>query len=130
MHELSIAQGILEIVKNALPAGEAQYVKAVKVKVGRMSGVVSDSLQFCLEAIVNGTPLQRATLQIESIPFILDCKVCNNRFESEFGFVVCPSCGEANDGWHARPHPDTVQECTYCDTKFKVSADAELRIDQ
>jgi NAD-dependent SIR2 family protein deacetylase len=42
-------------------------------------------------------------------------------------YVRCPACEEANDGWHVRPHPDTVQECDHCGAKYKVAADAELK---
>ena len=93
MHELSIAQNILEIVSINLPSEEARSVKSVKVRIGRMAGIVSDSLQFCFEAIATGTAFQGATLHIESVPFVLDCAVCGKRFESESGLVVCPSCG-------------------------------------
>ena len=96
MHELSIAQRVLEIVNDSLPAGEARSVASVNIKMGRMSGVVADSLAFCFEAIIHGTPLQGAILNIESVPFMLKCRTCNNCFESELGLVLCPSCGDAH----------------------------------
>lgn len=96
MHELSIAQSILEIVNANLPAHEAHHVASVNVKVGEMSGVVPESLKFCFEAIIQGTPLQGAELSIEAVPFVLECNSCRNCFESKLGSTVCPSCGSAD----------------------------------
>lgn len=93
MHELSIAQNILEIVLANLPAGEDHSVKSVKLKVGEQSGVVADSLEFCFTAITQGTPLEGAELDIVRVPFVLKCKKCDESFQSEAGIVLCPSCG-------------------------------------
>ena len=92
MHELSIAQNILEIVLAHLPAHESHSVKSVKLKVGQQSGVVPDSLDFCFGVAVQGTPLEGVALDIERVPFILNCRACGSSFRSESGIVVCPSC--------------------------------------
>ena len=51
MHELSIAQSIVEIVQQYVPNGETRPVKSVNLKVGEMAGVVPESLDFCFGAI-------------------------------------------------------------------------------
>jgi hydrogenase nickel incorporation protein HypA/HybF len=66
MHELSIAQNIVEIVKQHLPPGQIQSVKSVKMKVGHQAGIVPESLEFCFEAVAEGTVIQGATLEIEN----------------------------------------------------------------
>ncbi|HCV43819.1 MAG TPA: hydrogenase maturation nickel metallochaperone HypA [Bacteroidetes bacterium] len=93
MHELSIAQSIVDIVQANLPASGANLVKSVKIKIGQLSGVVPDSLDFCFGAITHGTSLQGATLDMEKVPFILKCRTCTTSFESEAGIVLCPKCG-------------------------------------
>lgn len=93
MHELSIAQNILEIVLANLPATERDSVKSIKLKVGQQSGVVPDSLDFCFGVIAQGTPLEGAALDIERVPFVLKCKPCGSSFQSESGIVLCPLCG-------------------------------------
>jgi hydrogenase nickel incorporation protein HypA/HybF len=93
MHELSIAQGIVEIVQANLPVADAISVKSVKIRIGRLSGVVPDSLEFCFTAITQETSLQGAALDIEHVPFILKCRSCDMSFESEEGIVLCPACG-------------------------------------
>ena len=96
MHELSLAQSIVEIVRQYVPHEKGGTVKSVKLKVGELSGVVPDSLEFCFSAITANTPLQGATLQIDRIPFTLECKDCSESFTSEYGTVVCPRCGGSN----------------------------------
>ena len=65
MHELSIAQSILEIVQRHLPEGTDREVKSVRLKVGDRSGIVSESLEFCFKLASEGTAMQGARLEIE-----------------------------------------------------------------
>lgn len=92
MHELSIAQSILEIVQQSLPPESAPAVKCVRMKVGEMAGVVVDSLEFCFTALISGTPMEGATLEIEFVPVMAKCKACGNGFRVEDYAFVCPSC--------------------------------------
>lgn len=96
MHELSIAQNIVDIVQQHIPAGQAKSVASIKLRIGELSGVVADSLDFCFSAITSATPLSSAKLEIERIPFTLHCASCNNSFTSELGTVLCPRCGNEN----------------------------------
>jgi hydrogenase nickel incorporation protein HypA/HybF len=76
MHELAIAQGVLEIVQQYVPEEQAGLIKVVRIRVGRLSGVVPDSLEFSFEAIVAGTPWQAAKLQIEHVAAMSRCNSC------------------------------------------------------
>ena len=50
MHELGVAQEILDIVRRYVPDTEAARVRDVRVRVGELAGVVADSLEFCFSA--------------------------------------------------------------------------------
>ena len=67
MHELSIVQSIIGVVQDHLPAGEIRGVKSVKLKVGELAGIVSESLEFCFELAVEGTALHGAKLKIDRV---------------------------------------------------------------
>jgi hydrogenase nickel incorporation protein HypA/HybF len=96
MHELSIAQNIVEIVQQYVPGTAMADVRSVRVRVGRLSGIVPDSLEFSFSAIVAGTPLGAARLDIEQVPAICLCEGCSTEFEvADFAFV-CPGCGGLN----------------------------------
>lgn len=96
MHELGIAQNILQIVRQSVPEKDAADVRSIRIRVGLLSGVVPDSLDFCFRAIVNDTDMQRASLEIEQVPIVSECKDCRNRFQmSDFDFS-CPACKSSN----------------------------------
>jgi hydrogenase nickel incorporation protein HypA/HybF len=92
MHELSIAENIVEIVKQNVSPDRLEAVRGIRLKVGNQSGVVADSLEFSYEAITSDTPLKRSALVIDRIPFILHCEQCLHNFESEYGIVLCERC--------------------------------------
>jgi hydrogenase nickel incorporation protein HypA/HybF len=93
MHELSVAQSILEIVYDHVPEDQRPLVRSVRVRVGTMSGVVPDSLEFCFAAVIAEGPLASASIAIESIPFVLHCDSCGTESSNESGIPICPACG-------------------------------------
>jgi hydrogenase nickel incorporation protein HypA/HybF len=96
MHELSIAQNIVEIVQQYVPGTSIVDVRSVRVRVGKLSGIVPDSLEFSFSAIVAGTPLGEARLDIEQVPAICRCEGCSAEFEVADFAYVCPGCGGIN----------------------------------
>lgn len=93
MHELSIAQNILEIVRQSVPEDELKDVRVIRLKVGILSGVVAASLEFCISAVVAGTVLSEARLAVDHVPFHVRCNTCRHEFTNDIGYVVCPECG-------------------------------------
>ena len=96
MHELSIAQSILDIVRQHVPEQDLTEVRTVRVLVGEGSGVVADSLSFSFEAIVAHTPMAEARMEIERIPFRLECDACHVVSSNDDGLRLCPECGSAS----------------------------------
>lgn len=92
MHELSIAHGIFDIMAEHVPRSRAADVREVRVRVGEASGVLADSLEFCFEAIVSGTPWARARLDIERVPPMARCWSCDTEFPSGDVLIRCPKC--------------------------------------
>ena len=96
MHELSIAQNILEIVGEYLPSDRRGLVKTVKLKLGEQAGIVPDSLEFCFNSLVEGTNLRGAVLEIERVPFVVRCNSCGRSSISESGLLMCSVCDGAD----------------------------------
>jgi hydrogenase nickel incorporation protein HypA/HybF len=93
VHELSIAQSIIDIVLQHLPEEVDGEVRSVKVRLGRLSGVVPQSLDFCFSSIVDETPLRGARLEIEPVPVRAECLTCGDAFTREDDAVyICPQC--------------------------------------
>lgn len=61
MHELGIAQGIVELVAEK---SEGARVVRVVVVVGRLVAVLPDALRFCFELAAEGTVAEGAALEI------------------------------------------------------------------
>ena len=93
MHELSIAQGILDIIRQYVPEEQTADVRRIRIRVGQMAGIVPDSLDFCFGAIVNGTPMGEARLDIEETPVRSQCGGCGEAFTVEGAAFLCPFCG-------------------------------------
>jgi hydrogenase nickel incorporation protein HypA/HybF len=92
MHEMSVAQNVIDIVRQHVPPADEPRVSAVRVRLGGLSGVVADSLEFCFGAMVAGTLLAHACLEIEHVPTVCECRDCSTRFEPESWLFRCPSC--------------------------------------
>jgi hydrogenase nickel incorporation protein HypA/HybF len=93
MHELSIAQSIVDIIRQYVSDDQAENVSLVKIRVGPLAGVVPDSLDFCFGAIVTDTPLSKARLDIEETRLQSRCTGCNEVFDVEGASFMCPRCG-------------------------------------
>lgn len=96
MHELSLAQDIIETVKQNVTVTELSKVREIIVEVGAFSGVVADSLKFSFEAITSGTELNDAVMKIVDIPFCLKCNDCGNETSTEIPMLLCSICGSSN----------------------------------
>lgn len=97
MHETSIAASLLDIVRSELEKHGATRLHLVRVKYGRLTQVVPDSLLFAFDMLIKGTDLEGARLELEELPLRVRCWVCKTEFEPEHESVLimpCPSCGE------------------------------------
>ena len=95
MHELSIAYSVVETVETAALAAGAQKVSKVSLKIGRLSGVVIDSLRFSFEIAAENTLLAGAELSIEDVLIKVRCEPCAHEFTLDGTHVFrCPLCSE------------------------------------
>jgi len=92
MHEMSVAQNIIEIILDHVQHGAEEKVKKVRLKMGELSGIVPDSLLFCFDILKNGSPLRNAYVDIEYVPITAKCSSCNKTSQLEYGIFFCPSC--------------------------------------
>lgn len=99
MHEMSLVQSLLDIVRQEIRAHELTTLKAVKVTCGRLSGAVPDALHMAFTALTRDTDLDGARLDLELVPVKLQCGECGENFspsdnESLAAFAPCPACGQ------------------------------------
>jgi hydrogenase nickel incorporation protein HypA/HybF len=92
MHELSIAQSLLEIIEHeALPYRGAR-VTTVTLRIGKLSGVMPDALRFGFEALSKGGIAEGASLMIEEVPVMIYCHQCGGKNTTDNPFLLCPRC--------------------------------------
>lgn len=93
MHELSIAQEVLDRVAREMRRHPGARPRAVGVKVGEISGVDRDALAFGFEALVKDTEWQRLALEIEYCPRRHRCPACGSEFAVARFDTACIGCG-------------------------------------
>ena len=96
MHELSLAQNIVDTIQQYVPRTDLGRVTVVRLKIGTCAGVVKDSLEFSFQAITADTVLRSSKLEIESVPFQIQCLKCHSVMENETGVALCSACGSAD----------------------------------
>ena len=96
MHEYSIAQNMIRIVRDKVDNGVLSRVTKVKVKVGELSGVVPDALEFSFKIIAEDSKMKKAQLKIDFIPVKAKCKNCKKEFRLDSPSFVCPDCLSSN----------------------------------
>ncbi|MFC4679370.1 hydrogenase maturation nickel metallochaperone HypA [Desulfovibrio legallii] len=97
MHEMSIAQSLLQMAVEEISHRGCSRLQVVSVACGALSGVVPESLQFCFEILVKDTPHEGARLEITVLPLRLRCSQCGKVFGGEGQDALwepCPDCGE------------------------------------
>lgn len=92
MHELSIATSIVETVLQEMQRRQLPAVQTIAVRVGALSGVVPEALEFSFSAIINGTPLAGTQLAIEQVPLQGKCRDCGLDFSVVEFIFACPHC--------------------------------------
>jgi Zn finger protein HypA/HybF involved in hydrogenase expression len=94
MHEIAIAQGILDVVLDVADGHEA---RTVRIRAGEGQSITQDSLQFCFEMVAQGTDAATARLDVEIIP----------------GDGLFIDAIELDDGWRHRPDAVEVEEAPH-----------------
>ncbi len=94
MHELLLAQGILQAALDEVQKVGGKRIREIHAKVRRSSHHTEDasSLEFCLGAVTKGTIAEGAEMRIEFIPSTLRCKECDFTFLAQGSTLVCPRC--------------------------------------
>jgi len=93
MHEMSIVESILGILREEMVKHEGHKLKKVTLKNGRLAGVVTEALQFAWEALIPGGEFDGAELEVIEVPVKVACGECGEVFSPEHNRCMpCPKC--------------------------------------
>ena len=102
MHELSIALDLIDIASAEVTKIGPVTVRAVRLRVGPLAGVVKEALCFSFDVAAVGTPLAGAELRIDDVPVTVWCSTCQAEQELlELTRRRCPACQS--------PTPDVIR---------------------
>lgn len=93
MHEMGIANSILEGVDAEVRRRPGVRPLKVGVRVGELAGLDPDALRFAFEALTIDTPLAGLELDIEYRASRSRCRDCSHEFEVRDFELLCPACG-------------------------------------
>ena len=93
MHEMAIAEGILDIALSYAQQNDARRIGRIGLLLGELSGVETDALSLCFSALVRGTIAEQAALTWERVPLTGRCHDCGREREIRPQDCLCPDCG-------------------------------------
>jgi len=92
MHELGIANSVLEAVRTEVTRYPGTYPVRVGVRIGEITALDQEALRFCFEAITRETQYEQLELQIELCQRRHRCAACSTEFIVRDYDVRCPNC--------------------------------------
>jgi hydrogenase nickel incorporation protein HypA/HybF len=106
MHEMSLAEGVLQLIEDAARQQSFAKVTAVWLEIGQLAGVEVEAMRFCFDAVVRDSIAAGARLEIIATPGSGWCMHCAETVAIAELYDACPSCGQyqvqANGGMEMR----------------------------
>ncbi|MCF1709331.1 hydrogenase maturation nickel metallochaperone HypA [Tabrizicola sp. J26] len=93
MHEMSLAEGIREIIEDQARRHSFARVRHLRLEIGRFAGVEKEALAFAFDVVMRGSPAEGATLEMIDLPGRALCYDCGETVELADRLDPCPNCG-------------------------------------
>ena len=94
MHEMGIANSILEAVHKEIARYPGARASKVGIRVGELAAIDADALRFCFDVLSRDTELDGLQLEIELCPRQHRCAECDRVFIVRDYDCRCPACGQ------------------------------------
>jgi hydrogenase nickel incorporation protein HypA/HybF len=93
MHEMSLCEGILQVIQSEAQKQGFEKVKSVWLEIGDLAGVEIEAMEFCFDAVTRNSLADGAQLNIINVPGLAWCMQCNKNVSVKQRFDECPECG-------------------------------------
>ena len=93
MHELALAESVLQLIDDAAQANGFHRVRRIVLEIGQLAAVDAAAMRFCFDAVVRETIADGAILEIEEIPGSGWCAACCAIVPMNDTVAACPHCG-------------------------------------
>jgi len=94
VHELSIMEGVLDIIRASARERNIGKVNKIKLVIGKFTMIMPDSLQFSFDVLSQEELFLNANLEIEERDTVISCEECGQEsvLPDSYSFL-CPACG-------------------------------------
>jgi len=92
MHEMSLCEGILQVIESEAKKQQFTEVKQVVLDIGILSGVEISALEFAFEVVMRNSVAANAALKINQIEAQAWCMPCSETVTIKQRFDACPNC--------------------------------------
>ena len=90
---MSIIAGVIDAVVPSAERAGATRVLAITLRIGDMTEVVDEALEFAFEALTEGTLCEGAQLVVNKVHPRSLCFECGSEFNHDRFHRACPHCG-------------------------------------
>lgn len=94
MHELAVAQALVEQVDEVIRKHGAASASLIRVRIGPLAGVVPELLGSAFPLAAAGRRMARAVLDLVVAPIRVRCQTCGAETEAAMNRLVCGVCGD------------------------------------
>ena len=92
MHEMSIAENLVELIADEARKERFHRVRRVRVQLGALGHVEPEALLFCFDVVAKGTVGEGADLDVETVPGVGWCAACRRSVPISQRYDHCPAC--------------------------------------
>ncbi|HVX78843.1 MAG TPA: hydrogenase maturation nickel metallochaperone HypA [Bradyrhizobium sp.] len=96
MHEMSIAESLIDLIEDEASKEGFAHVKRVGVKLGALGHVEPSALLFCFDVVARGTIAEGARLDLATVPGAGWCPRCQRSVAISQRYDLCPACRQSH----------------------------------
>ncbi|MCX7170698.1 MAG: hydrogenase maturation nickel metallochaperone HypA [Proteobacteria bacterium] len=93
MHEMALAEGVLQLIEDAAQREHFVRVKTIWLEIGQLASVEPEALAFCFDAVTRGSIAEGARLEFVAVAGSGWCMQCEAGVPMAELYAACPRCG-------------------------------------
>lgn len=93
MHEMSICEGLRDVIEEQARAHKVERVTRVRLEIGRFASIEPEALHFAFDVVMRNSVAEGAELIVIDLPGRALCYDCMEEKTIEHRLDPCPSCG-------------------------------------
>ncbi len=93
MHEMSLCEGVLQVLQTEAKTQRFKKVIAVWLEIGDLSSVEPQAMLFSFDVVTRNSLADGATLNIINVPGQAWCKLCSKTVTIKQRYDECSDCG-------------------------------------